>query len=211
MNFDAILFDFDGTLANTNELIKASYKHTFKTHYDRSITDSEIMQFWGFTLNDVFSQVDHENRETLIKIYREFNLKYHDDYVSIFPNVQESLQTLNTMKIPLGIVTNKIRTTTVMGLEFLQIQHYFSTIVSSSDVDFVKPHPAPIYKAIEDLSLSSNKILMVGDSPHDIECAKAAGVSSAAVGWSLYEKSVLQAHNPDYYIESIEELVDLVS
>src|SRR5690625_3079619 len=106
MSIKAVLFDFDGTLIDTNELIYKSFVHTFNK-YGYTFTKEEIMTFNGPPLRETFGNLDPTIADEMIATYRKHNRKYHEQYVELFPHVKETLQILTKKKIPLAIVTAK--------------------------------------------------------------------------------------------------------
>src|SRR5690625_965914 len=103
MNIDTILFDLDGTLLDTNRLIHESFVYTLE-QYGFQFSDEEILQFNGPPLVHTFTELNPEKVNEMVQTYRTHNLARHDDYVSLFPNVKETLVQLKQK----GIKTAKI-------------------------------------------------------------------------------------------------------
>lgn len=209
MSIHTILFDLDGTLIDTNELIIASFDHTFK-HYQLPYTREEIMQFNGPPLRDTFYHIDPERAESMIATYREHNLKHHDNYVTPFPHVAEVLEQLQAHNIRLGIVSAKMQKSVNMGLAVTGIERYFESVITWDDVDHPKPHPEPVMKAMEALEAEAASTLMVGDNYHDIESGKNAGVHTAGVAWAHKGKDFLQQYHPTYMLEDMYDLLKIL-
>ncbi|MFD1038848.1 pyrophosphatase PpaX [Virgibacillus byunsanensis] len=204
-----ILFDLDGTLIDTNELIIASFVHTFQ-HYGKEFTREEIIEFNGPPLRETFENTYPDQVEEMIETYREHNLYHHDNYVKLFPNVVETLERLKSENIQLGIVTTKMRKTAEKGLKATGIEHFFDLIIALDDVVHAKPHPEPVLKAMEQFDAHPKTTLMVGDNPHDIKSGINAGVQTAAVAWTFKGKERLQAYNPTYMLNDMEDLLKIV-
>lgn len=209
MKIHTILFDLDGTLIDTNELIIASFLHTFE-HYKLPITRAETLPFIGPSLKDTFDKVDSTKSEEMIKVYREHNLHHHDNYVEAYPYVVETLKRLKAENIKLGIVTTKMRTGVNMGLKLVGLEELFDTIITLDDVTHEKPHPEPVIKAMRNLDADASSTLMVGDNSHDIEAGQNAGVKTAGVAWSIKGRETLQKLNPTYLLEDIRDLYTIV-
>ncbi|WP_099159906.1 pyrophosphatase PpaX [Virgibacillus ndiopensis] len=209
MSIHTILFDLDGTLIDTNELIIASFEHTFN-FYGKNVSREQAIEFIGPPLKDSFEKIDSNQTDAMIKTYREHNLKHHDDYVTAFPHVLETIKQLKEENYNLGIVTTKMRGTVDMGLVLTGLDRYFNTIITLDDVTQAKPHPEPIVKAMKELSATVDTTLMVGDNSHDIEAGQNAGVQTAAVAWSLKGKEKLLEYNPTYMLEDIRDLLKIV-
>lgn len=209
MNIDTILFDLDGTLIDTNELIHQSFVYTFE-QYGYSFTREEILQFNGPPLVDTFTALNPDLAEEMIATYRKHNLAHHNDYVSLFPNVKETLEELHKHGVKMGIVSAKMRDGVKLGLEVTNIKQYFDTIIAVDDVKNPKPHPEPVLKGMSNLASSPSNTIMVGDNYHDIESGKNAGTKTVAVSWSLKGEKFLKQYNPTYIIEDMHDLLPII-
>lgn len=209
MNIETILFDMDGTLIDTNELIFESFKHTF-THYGYDFTDDELKAFNGPPLVDTFKNLNADLADEMVQTYRKHNLANHDQYVKVFPDVLETIEHLYKRNIPMGVVSAKMRTGVELGLELTGLIDFFQTIVAVDDVTHAKPHPEPVIKGMEALHGNASSTLMVGDNYHDIEAGKNAGVQTAGVNWSEKGATYLQQFKPTYMLESMSDLLQLV-
>lgn len=209
MKIETILFDLDGTLIDTNELIHQSFAHTFK-QYGYTFTREEMLQFNGPPLIKTFRNLNPDLAEDMIRTYRKHNFEHHNQYVKLFPHVKETLIELQHQGFKMGIVSAKMRQGVELGLELTDIRSYFDTIISIDDVINAKPHPEPVLKAIANLKGEVETSLMVGDNYHDIESGKNAGVKTAAVAWSLKGVEYLQQFKPTYMVEDIRDLLPIV-
>lgn len=209
MSIKTVLFDFDGTLIDTNELINKSFKYTFE-QFGYSFTEEEILQFNGPPLQKTFSQINPELAEEMIQTYREHNGKHHDEYVSLFPNVLETLDALKQSGFKLAIVSAKMRAGVDQGLEVTNIGSYFDTIVTIDDVSNPKPHPESVLKALENLYAEPTQSIMVGDNYHDILSGNKAGTKTAGVAWSVKGEAYLQQYNPTYMLDDMIDLLKIV-
>lgn len=211
MSIKTILFDLDGTLLDSNELINASFKHTFKT-FNFPITSEQIKTFNGPPLRKTFKSFDPERVDDMIKTYREFNISHHDDYVTVFPKVMETIDQLANKDIQMAIVTNKVRDVVKLGLSLTGLDQYFTpkVVITLDDVKHSKPHPEAVIKAMEIVNSDPKSTLMVGDNFHDIEAGHHAGVKTAGVAWSDKGRDFLQQYKPTYMLESMTDLLRLI-
>lgn len=201
------LFDLDGTLINTNDLIIASFHHTLEQYYPGKYTARDFISFIGEPLEDSFHKVDAERVEEMIDVYRRHNMDQHDELVKEYPHVYETIETLFNQGYSLGVVTTKRRETVNMGLKLTGLDRFFDVIVTIDDVTEPKPHPEPIFQALEKLGSSVAEAAMVGDSPHDIQAGKNAGVKSVAVSWSVKGREAMKAQKPDFLIDDMSEIL----
>ncbi|RYG74418.1 pyrophosphatase PpaX [Lentibacillus lipolyticus] len=209
MSIHTVLFDLDGTLIDTNELIIESFMYTFR-QYGKNLAREEAIEFIGPPLRDTFLQYDPGQAEAMIATYREHNKLHHDDYVKAFPNVMETIDRLHREGFQLGIVTSKMKGTVDMGLAVTGLDHYFQTVITLDDVTCAKPHPEPVIMAINELDANAESTLMVGDNSHDIEAGQNAGIRTAAVAWSLKSREKLLACRPTYMLEDMRDLLDIM-
>ncbi len=210
MKVDTVLFDLDGTIIDSNELIIATFMDVLRDAAVKPLLREHIVTHMGKPLQEQLRLLSgRESVDDLEQAYRKINLARHDQYLKVFPHVEEVIAQLHGSGIKLGVVTTKIRETTKKGLVVCGLSPYFETIVTIEDVIHPKPHPEPVLKAIEALQADPKTTLMVGDSPADILSANQAGVRSAAVSWSLKGADYLQQFAPHMILEDIREILTL--
>lgn len=209
MSIKTVLFDFDGTLIDTNELIYRSFIYTFD-QYGYKFTDEEILQFNGPPLQETFSKINPDLADEMVRTYREHNAKHHDEYVKLFPNVQETLDVLQENGFQLAIVSAKMRVGVEQGMEITNLSSYFDTIITIDDVTNPKPHPESVHKALENLFAEPEQAIMIGDNYHDIKAGNKAGTKTAGVAWSTKGEAYLQQYNPTYMLKDMTDLLEIV-
>ncbi|WP_163536490.1 pyrophosphatase PpaX [Gracilibacillus sp. YIM 98692] len=210
MKVETILFDLDGTLIDTNELIIASFTHTLEKYGDRSYTREEVINFIGPPLVDSLSKVNPYKVEEMMDTYRKHNYENHEKYVKAYPTVVETIKTLKEQSYQLGIVTTKLTDTAKLGLKITGLADLFEVMIGLDDVENAKPHPEPILKAIDQLQANPMTTMMVGDNYHDIEAGHNAGVQTAGVAWSIKGRKILEEHEPNYMLEEMSDLLQIV-
>lgn len=212
MSINTILFDLDGTLIDTNELIIASFKYTFQ-QYGMPLSREQAIEFIGPPLTDSFRSVAEtpEKATEMVNMYREHNIRNHDSYVTTFPHVIETLRRLHKEGLKLGIVTTKAWQTVDKGMNVTNIHSFFDTVITLDDVNQAKPHPEPVLKAMKRLNAqTAESTLMIGDNSHDIEAGHHAGVKTAGVAWSLKGKEKLQTYRPTYMFDDLSDLLTII-
>ncbi|MCM2675653.1 pyrophosphatase PpaX [Alkalicoccobacillus plakortidis] len=210
MTKTTLLFDLDGTLINTNELIIASFTHTLDQFRPNEYTREMILPFIGPTLQDTFRSIDPERWEEMIEVYREHNHKHHDELVEDYPGVYEGIKKLHELGYKLAIVTTKKNQTAQMGLKLKGLDQFFDVVIGLDDVSNAKPDPEPIQKALDALGSTAEEAIMVGDNSHDILAGHNAGVTTAAVGWAIKGEEYLRSFNPDYVLNTMDDLLEIV-
>jgi pyrophosphatase PpaX len=210
MKVNTLLFDLDGTLIDTNELIIASFLHTLDHYYPETYKREDAIQFIGPPLYDTFVAIDESRVEEMITTYREHNLSHHDQLVTEFEGVYETVEALYKKGYKLGIVTTKLRHTVNMGLKLTKLDQFFDVVVTLDDVKNAKPDPEPVEKALALLDSAPEETIMVGDNHHDIQSGQNAGTKTAGVVWSLKGVDYLQTFKPDYMLHSMSDLLTIL-
>jgi pyrophosphatase PpaX len=206
-----VLFDLDGTIVDTNELIVQSFLHCLEGVTPAPMTRELIIPHMGRPLvEQMVYFTGKEDVTDVIAKYRTFNLSKHDELVTEFPHVRSVMAELKAKNVKIGIVTSKIRKTTLMGLKLAGLDSYISSIVTVEDVQKPKPDPEGIFRALKELESRPEEAIMVGDSHFDIEAAKNAGVGSVGVSWSWKGRSYLEVYHPDHLIDDMRELLPIV-
>lgn len=205
-----VLFDLDGTIVDTNELIVQSFLHSLEGETPQPLTREIIIPNMGRPLVEQMEFfTGRKEVAAVIDKYRTFNVSKHDELVKEFPYVRAVMAKLHANGYKLGIVTSKIRKTTAMGLKLCGLDTYVSTIVTVEDVQKPKPDPEGIRKALKELGSTPEEAMMVGDSHYDIEAAKNAGVTSVGVTWSWKGRAYLEEYKPDHFIDDMRELLPI--
>ena len=205
---DTILFDLDGTLINTNEIIIDSFQSTFDTHFPGMVLSREkIMTFIGPTLHDTFS--DYTNNpftiQAMIESYREYYVEFEFGNFEIYPGVIDTIKELYKIGYNLGIVTSKFKEAAWPSFTHYNLDNYFSVFVALDDVKTPKPSREPIDVALSRFPSFTNSI-MIGDNRGDIMAGKNAGIYSAGVAWSLKGSAHLMSVNPDFMLSDMNDI-----
>ncbi|SEH39529.1 pyrophosphatase PpaX [Halobacillus karajensis] len=209
MSIRTILFDLDGTLIDTNELIIASFTHTIEQYSDRPYEREEILDFIGPPLKESLQKINPARVEEMVETYRKHNIENHNHFVKAYEGVVETIESLKAEGYKLGIVTTKMRNTVQMGLELTKLDDLFETVITLDDVNNAKPHPEPIVKALNNLDAQASEALMVGDNTHDIEAGQNAGTKTAGVAWTIKGRKILDDLNPDYMLTNMRDLLKI--
>jgi pyrophosphatase PpaX len=214
MSVNTVLFDFDGTVMDTNSVIINSWQHTFRALTGAERPVSDIVATFGEILHDTVARFFPDvPAEKCVEIYRSYHRDNFGPMISVFPGVRELLAELKERGFTLAIVTSRLPATTAEGLEKYELTGYFDLIVTCEDCKKFKPDPEPALIALARLGKRPEEALMVGDTRNDILCARRAGVKSVLVGWSAALTGDERAGEdaPDYRIERAEDLLDILA
>ena len=209
----ALLFDLDGTLADSISLLLASFHHTFEAHHAPIPPDADWIAGIGTPL---ITQMRHfapseDEAQQMILTYRAFQRVHHDEMLHEFEGVAETLALLKSRHHPTALVTSKSNDLAHRALDWMHLTDYIDVIVGMDSTERHKPDPAPVHHALAALGATPGSALFLGDSPHDIAAGNAAGVTSVAALWGPFPRTVLVDASPDYLLEHIRELPALVS
>jgi HAD superfamily hydrolase (TIGR01549 family) len=208
--FTGIIFDIDGTLTSTNELIFASFNYIAEKYLGKHFTNQEISLMFGPTEDVILKQWCPDNYEEVRKDYYAFYEENHF-MADLYPGIIDILDLLKKKKILLSIYTGKGRDASIITLKLLKIYDYFDLIITGDEVTEHKPSPEGITLFQDKFNLPKKNVLMIGDSPTDVKAAHNAGVKVASVIWDSYAKESVINLNPDYLFHSVQELKEFIS
>lgn len=209
----AILFDFDGTLANTIDLIIATFEHTCQTVLGSVPAREKIVNTFGLPLPEAMLKLSGRADlvEEMRNVYREYNDNHHDDMIQPIDGVTETLAALKARGVKIAVVTSKKPRMLHRGIACLGLAPYIDAIVALGDTKASKPHAEPMLAACAKLGVKPEECLCVGDSPFDLQSGRNAGVKTVAVRYTAFVwEKILAEGKPDYVIERPEDLLELV-
>ncbi len=208
-SFRAFLFDLDGTVVDTIDLIRESFRHASREVLGRQLPDEVLMANVGQPLMEQMEKLGAKKAGQLYDTYRRYNHAHHDELIRSYPGVEDLLKELGMRGVRLGIVTSKSRDTVKMAFHSIPVEPYFDTVVAADDTDFHKPHPQPLMLAMRRLDAALDETVYIGDSPFDIKAGQAAGIATAGVGWGIFPPQRLKELEPDFYFEKPDEILSL--
>ncbi|MBC9956408.1 HAD family hydrolase [Yimella sp. cx-51] len=201
-----VLFDFDGTLADTIPLIVESYHHTLRASALPPVDEVEVRSWIGRPLQPVFEERYPGRGAELTATYRDWNLAHHDELIVRVDGMPQLLKQLVHKGVRVGVVSSKRRSTVEQGLRVVALAEYIDVLVGMDETTAHKPDPAPLLFAAEVLAVDPSQCVYVGDADVDVLAAKAAGMASIAVTWGAGTADVLQSLEPDALVRDVTEL-----
>lgn len=204
-----IIFDIDGTLTSTNQLIFDTFNHVAKKYSNTSYSDKEIISFFGPTEEVILKELFPAEYDAVVEDYYQYYQSNHVIATS-FSGLNELLKELKENSIILSIYTGKGRRSTIITLTELGLIDYFDMIVTGDDVEEHKPSAEGIVKFLNKFNLKPDEILMIGDAPADIIASSKAGVECISVLWDSYSAEKVKLLNPKNLIYSVPELRSLI-
>jgi pyrophosphatase PpaX len=208
--FATYLFDLDGTLLDSVDLILASYRHTAMVHRGAAPDDGVWLAGLGTPLRVQLRHLSDDPAEiaAMVETYRDHNLSNHDAMVRPFAGIGDAVRAL-AARAELGLVTSKLRHGALRGLRTAGLEDAFDVVVAADDVERHKPDPAPVLAALAALDADPTTTVFIGDSPHDMAAGRAAGVYTAAALWGPFPRAALEPHHPDLWLATPADIARL--
>ncbi len=207
--FKGIIFDVDGTLTFTNQLIFDSFNHITKKYLGRNFPDDEIIALFGPTEDVILKEICKEEYENARKDYYTYYKDNHD-IARLYDGIKELIIDIKNAGILLSVFTGKGRTSAIITLDELGLKDYFDMIVSGDDVKNHKPSPEGIIMFLNKHNFDPKEVLMIGDAPSDIIASNECGVEIASVVWDSYAEEEVRKLNPKNLFHSVAELRNFV-
>ena len=207
----AVLFDLDGTLIDTVELIRVSFRHATRAVLGYEIADEITMANVGQPLRQQFHDMAPDHAEELLRVYREFNMAHHDELAKAYPGTTEVLAELRAWGIPMGVVTSKGTQAAMRGIDHFGLRPFLQVIVTADDVEIHKPDPHPLRVAAGLMDVGLEYCIYVGDSPHDMVAAIAGGAIAVAALWGAFPEEQVVVPGTAYALASIADLPGLLT
>lgn len=209
-DFKNYLFDFDGTLADTTDLIVHCFHEMLKRYGLHQLTDQEILKNIGMPLVpqlELFlGKMDRSEQIGKVKEYQEIQFKIFRDSLVLFPDVEETLNQLRLNGKKIAIVTSRSRKGLDLFIDHLGIRDLFDVMITPEVTGRHKPDPEPAFEALKQLGGKREESLFIGDASFDISCGYQAGMETAFVKWSHNPPEKLP-DAPTYYLEKISDLL----
>ncbi|CCH78423.1 Phosphoglycolate phosphatase [Nostocoides japonicum T1-X7] len=209
-SWPGVLFDLDGTLADTVGLIVASYHHALSTVVGRTRDAEEIRSWIGRPLLETFEELDPVHAVELDRVYREWNLAHTARLVQRYAGVPELLDRLGAAGVAVGVVTSKRREAAAAVLGAVGLDGRAALVGTLEDTTAHKPRPDPLLHGASALGLDPAACVYVGDAVVDVLAARAAGMASVAVTWGAGRADALRAADPTHLVDTVAALGTLL-
>ena len=224
----AILFDLDGTLIDTTDLILRCFEHSWQNVCGLEHSRKALIGTFGIPLREAMRRLMFEGRliqesyeaeaepgliDRLLDEYRSFNVANHDLMACPFDHIERVITELRSRGYLIGVVTSKSRELALRGLKLCSPDMIIGGLIDAAifleDTDRHKPQPEPILAALERLNATPSCSAYVGDSSHDMIAGRRAGVQTVAAMWGPFPRAELERERPDHLAESITELLEI--
>jgi pyrophosphatase PpaX len=205
-----VLFDFDGTLADTIPLIVASYHQALAASALPPVDDLEVRSWIGKPLQPVLEERYPGRGAELTAVYREWNLAHHDALIRRVHGIDALLADLHAARVRTGVVSSKVKGTVERGLRAVGLAERVDVLAGMHETVRHKPDPEPLLYAAQRLGAQPPECVYVGDAAVDVVAARAAGMGAVAVTWGAGEPAALEAAGPDAVVDAVDGLRDVL-
>lgn len=203
-----VVFDLDGTLIDSAADIARAANHSLQAHGLPARSEDEIRDFIGDGSRVLLARASglppaSAELEAMLQGFFSFYTEHAIDQTRLMPGARQALDALS--HLPRALCTNKPRPTTLAVLRGLGIERDFDAVVAAGDVPHHKPHPAPLQRVAELLGVPCERLVLVGDGPQDVACARAAGARSIGLSEAvIVPLERLRAAGPDVIVSLVE-------
>jgi len=206
--FRAVLFDFDGTLADSYAAFTPRVNHVLQ-HYGRpTLSEDKVRALVGHGLENLMANIlPGVDPKAAAQLYREHHPTVMRSHTKLLPGVAHGLAALKDSEIKLGVCSNKPAYFTRALLGMLEIDRFFDVVLGPEDVGAAKPDPAMVDRALERLGVSKDQALYVGDMEVDIETGRRAGIETWVMPTGSHDEATLRAANAGRLLPGMSEVV----
>lgn len=204
VRWPCVVFDLDGTVADTVGLIIASYDHALNNVLGHRPDPRQVKTWIGRTLGATFGELWPDHVDALVTSYQTWNRANSHRLITGYPGMSELVDELAAAGIATGLATSKGRDAAVETLEIVGVD--LPVTVAVEDTGIHKPHPEPLLLALARLGATDRPAVYVGDAVVDVQAAAAAGLDSIAVTWGAGDPDALAAAGPTAIASSVDEL-----
>jgi len=206
----AAIFDLDGTLVDTFDLVIHSYAIACRDHLGRDLTREEVISRFGPTECDMLRRdLPAHLHASAIALFRRLYGDNHTKLSKVFPGISEMLSTLRSKQIPMAIMTGKGRDTCDMTLSAMGWTNLFACVITGDESRRPKPDPEGVLMAARQLDVEPRNCIFVGDSPADINAGKAAGMRTVWASWHPVYRQQIEKLAPYMIATTPEDVVRL--
>jgi beta-phosphoglucomutase len=208
--FEAVIFDWDGTLADTRQVIVIAFQKAL-SEINCKVSDEYIERRIGIGAADTFRdllrlakrQFDEKLIQNLVERKSQFEIELADQ-VKLFPGARELLEALHG-KTKMALASMNNRSVIIHLLKAKDLEKYFDAVLTAESISHSKPNPEIFLKTASKLNASPEKCVVVEDSIFGVKAAKSANMSCVAVVTGVYSRSELEKENPDLTVKTLKD------
>ena len=215
MSIKLVIFDFDGTIADTRKSIVVSKQEMMKILGLEVKDDEACASVIGLPAEDGYRQlypgISDETLEDCVRVARDTFAKSKEEYPpTVFDGIREVLEELKKRGIKCSIASSRNNPSLREFLKSWGMTEYFEYILGADDTLNHKPDPEPVFKTLKDLNVDPDETIVVGDTAFDINMGKGAGIHTCAVTYGISKRAALEETGAEHIIDHINELLEII-
>lgn len=214
MKYDAVIFDLDGTLLNTLDDLADAVNYCLRKYGYPQRSLEEVRRFVGNGIQKLVERavppgITEENFTCIFEDFRAYYTSHCQEKTKAYDGIDELLAGLDAKNYKMAIVSNK-NMAAVQELNRLYFSEYIEIAIGEQAGVRKKPYPDSVYRAMDELKVTGEQVLYVGDSEVDAETAKQAGIDCVLVSWGFRDRELLESLHPLKVIDKPEELLHIL-
>ena len=210
-NYDLVLFDMDGTIANTDAMIVETFHRLYKVYKPTVVrSDAELLYFSGPPIKQTLkNEFPNYSLDEIFPAYRDISRGTYEDFIKEFPLVRDTIISFINKGIKVGVITNKNSSNADLTLRIIHLEDVIDYCLGSDDIPASKPDPRSVGMAMEHFNIKDKaRVLYVGDNTIDYTFASNAGIDCALLTWGPRKFS--SDTKPKYWVKDFEELSKVI-
>lgn len=212
MTIKHLCLDLDGTIVNSFPTINKCTIRTLQ-HFNisKAYEEQKFYNLIGHHFQDIFSELSIEipDIENFIDVYKTYYFDYINESV-LYPGVADTLVLLKQRGIKISLLTTKAQDQADNIIDHFNLRRYFDSVYGRRPGLGIKPDPEPLLAICSELNILPAYTLMTGDSDLDIKCGRNAGTLTCGVTYGYRTREILNMEGPDYLIDNISDLADII-
>jgi pyrophosphatase PpaX len=209
--YKAVVFDLDGTLANTIPTVARLYSHVLQQYTGRKWTLAELLHYFGPPEDIIFERITNDKTLSATMLAEYYRLsETHGAEFRAFTGIAEVLAKLQALGVRLGVFTSGVTEAALIRLRHAGLRDFFEAVIGGDQVTNYKPHPEGLQRLLQQFEVEPQTTLFIGDSPLDVHAGRAAGVKTAGVLWGVGTRASLLAAEPGHLLDHPHELYQVI-
>ena len=213
MKCKAIIFDFDGTLMDSEDAIFCALRRTLDEFAIAIPPDAPLKKLSCHRIEDVLTSLgieDPDRKEAFLHVYHKTYQQVFPDRARPFSGVRQTLKRLKARGIQMAVATNEIRPNLDRFLPLAELSAFFETTICVDEVQQSKPHPEMALTVLKRMGVSARHAMMVGDSSLDIRMGQGAGCRTCGISQGAHDRKQLAVHAPDWIVDNLSQIESLI-
>lgn len=209
--YQAVVFDLDGTLANTIPTVARLYSQVLHEYTGRRWTLAELLQYFGPPEDIIFERITNDKTlsATMLAEYYRLSEKHGAEFEA-FAGIADVLTKLQSLGVRLGVFTSGVTTAALIRLRHAGLLDFFEAVIGGDQVINYKPHPEGLQQLLHQFEVEPQAALFIGDSPLDVQAGRAAGATTAGVLWGAGTREALLAAEPMHLLDHPQQLFQVI-